>query len=158
MNKALLLLRPATALFAALTLAACVSKQVVPARPAATGSVAPTLALEQFLAAANAAANNDPEGLRTMGRLFGTKDAPVANIDSPTLMEQRMYALALIVKHQAFEIQGEQVVPGRLNEAKRFLVELTFPDRKVVVPFTMVLSKGNRWLVEEFEATKITGR
>lgn len=157
MNKAMLLLRPAVALFAAVALSACVTKQVGPAQSAPTGSVAPTLALEQFLTAANAAASNDPNGIRAMGRLFGTKDAPIVEIDGQSIVERRMYALALLLKHQSYEVQGEQVVPGRLSEAKRFLVELTLPDRKVVVPFTMVLSKGNRWLVESFDAEKITG-
>lgn len=157
MNKALLLVRPALALIAAVSLGACVTKQVAPVEqtPAMT-SVAPTLALEQFLSAANAAARNDAEGIRAMGRLFGTRDAPIINIDSREIVEQRMYTLAVLLKHNAYEIQGEQVVPGRMSEAKRFLVELTLPDRKVVVPFTMVLSKGNRWLVESFEAEKIT--
>lgn len=158
MNKALWLLRPALATLVAILFSACVSRQVVPASGSMGGSVAPTLVLEQFLAAANAAAANDPQGILAMGRLFGTKDGPVINRDARRDVEQWMFVLANLLKHEQYEIQGEQMVPGRLSEAKRFMVQMKLQERSVVVPFTLVLARRDQWLVEAFDAEVITGR
>jgi len=159
MTKALLLRQATASLLAVVVLSACVSKQVgSTAGSPAAGSVAPTLVLEHFLSAANAAASNDAEGIRAMGRLFGTREGPLSNRESQRNVEQRMFVLANLLRHEQYQIQGEQIVPGRMDEAKRFMVELQLRNRTVVVPFTLVLSKGGQWLVEEFDAEKITGR
>jgi hypothetical protein len=128
-----------------LVAAACVKR--VEERPARTMGAG--LVLEQFLTAAN---SND---LRQMGNLFGNKDGPVSKRDNQDNVEKRMFVLANVLRHDDYKLEGEQIVPGRLAEAIQLQVTLTSGTRKVTVPFTMVRSKADQWLVEDFDMTKI---
>jgi hypothetical protein len=119
-------------------------------------SVGPALVVEQFLRAANSAAANDTSGVSAMGRLWGTKDGLATEQMPLQEMQQRMLLTASILRHDDSKIVGEQLVPGRISEAKQLNVELTQGPRKVVVPFFMVLSKGDRWLVERIDLEVIT--
>lgn len=137
---------------------ACASK-VVPAPQSGPGaassdaSVATALVIDQFLRAANA---ND---LDTMARLFGTVDGPVRQRQAKKNVDDRMFALAAILRHESYKIKGNQIVPGRRDEATQVLVDMTFSDRRTVeVPFTMVWSKDRTWLIEIFPVDKITMR
>jgi hypothetical protein len=142
----------------AVLLAACASK-VVPARQSGPGtasddaSVATALVIDQFLRAANA---ND---LDTLARLFGTASGPITRSTPKRNVDDRMFALALILRHESYRIKGSQIVPGRREEATQVLVDMTFSDRRTVeVPFTLVWSKDRTWLIEIFPTDKITGR
>ena len=119
-------------------------------------SVGPALVVEQFLRAANSAARNDTSGVAAMGRLWGTKDGLATDQMPAQEVQQRMLLTASILRHEDSKIVGEQLVPGRINEAKQLNVELTQGPRKVIVPFFMVLSKGDRWLVERVDLEAIT--
>lgn len=145
-----MLRRTALALIALVAAAACSSSQApAPSGPAA--SVAPALVVEQFLRAANA---ND---LDTMARLFGTMDGPVSQRDTQKEIDDRMFALASILRHQDYSIEGEQIVPGRRDVATQLLVRMVLPDRRsTVVPFTLVYSKGRTWLIEQIAVERIT--
>ncbi|MGH7461074.1 MAG: hypothetical protein ACREMA_08605, partial [Longimicrobiales bacterium] len=60
--------------------------------------------------------------------------------------------------HDDYRILGEQIVPGRLSEARQINVEFAVGTRKVTVPFTMVRFKADSWLVENIDVERITGR
>ena len=114
-------------------------------------NVAPALVIEQFLRAANA---ND---LDTMARVFGTSDGSIRERDTPKEVDDRMFALASILRHQDYSFEGEGIVPGRRDEAIRINVRLVLgPDRSVVVPFTLVMADGNQWMIEQIDIEKVT--
>jgi hypothetical protein len=146
----------ATLAAASILLTAACTKQTVIVPQPASSSLAPALVVEQFLRAANAAAANDSNGVLTMGRLLGNRNGPVADQWPRTEVQQRMFLAASILKHDGARITGEQLVPGRLNDAKQFNVELTIGARKVTVPFVMVLSKAEQWLIECIELEHLT--
>ena len=143
-------------LAAGVLLVACTQRVEVQPVSAPVSSVTPALVVEQFLRAANAAAANDSAGVQVMGRLLGNKDGPVSEQWPPQEVHQRMFLTANILKHDDSKIIGEQLVPGRPNDAKQLNVELTMGQRKVIVPFFMVLAKGERWLVERIDLEAIT--
>jgi hypothetical protein len=130
--------------------AACTTttRTVVPG-PAA--NVAPTLVIEQFLRAVNA---ND---LDTMGRLFGTREGPIDERDTRQQVDDRMFALASVLRHRDYSFEGEQLVPGRRDVATQLLVRMVLDDEQTaVVPFTMVYSVDRQWLVEQIGLERIT--
>ena len=139
----------AVTLMVVLGASACIKKQEIVTTT--TGGVAPSLVVEQFLRASNA------KDLETMGKLFGTKEGAFWSRYSHKEVEQRMYPLAVELQHSDFEMAGEQMVPGRTNEATRLLVRITKEDKKFVVPFTMVRYKGSTWLVEQIGIEVLTG-
>jgi len=138
-------------LAAVLTLfsAACVTR-TEPLYTTPAQGVAPALIIEQFLAAVNS------QDLATMGNLFGTRDGPISNRDPKAQVEQQMFVLANILKHQDYQFEGESIVPGRQNEATQFSVLMTIGKRKISVPFLVVRSKNNGWMVEQIGIEKIT--
>jgi len=95
--------------------------------------------------------------LARMAQLFGTKDGPISGRDNREQVEQRMFAIATVLGHEDFEIQGEQLVPGRTTEATRVMVKVTVNQRRYEVPFTLVKYKDNNWLVEQIGIDVITG-
>jgi hypothetical protein len=131
--------------------AACVTR-TVPVEPRGAGSLelAPLLSVERFLRAANM---NDIE---QMARLFGTRDGPIQRQQPRAEVEQRMFLLASILRHQDFNAVGEEIVPGRIGSAVRIRMELHFTDRTAIVPFTVVQSRRDGWLVESFDPAPIT--
>jgi hypothetical protein len=145
-------------LASALFCAACVQRVEVRPAPGTGVAVSRTFVLEQFLRASNAAAASDTSGIVTMGRLFGTKAGPTTGVDSRKIVEQRMYLIASILRHDDYRILGEQLVPGRLQEARQINVEMTMGPRKVTVPFTMVRTSNDGWLVENIELEIITAK
>lgn len=110
----------------------------------------PLLVVEQFLRAANA------KDLARMAQLFGTKDGPIANRDPRDQVEQRMFAIASVLRHDDFEVESEQLVPGRSTEAIQLTVKLTISGSPYQVPFTMVRYKDQSWLVEQIGIEVIT--
>jgi hypothetical protein len=115
-------------------------------------AVAASLVIEQFLRAVNA---ND---LDTMARLFGTRNGAVFDRDPRAANEQRMFALASILRHEDYRIEGNEIVPGRSDEATRVKVRMTIKQQSFAVPFTLVQSKRGPWLIEEIGIEPITSR
>lgn len=116
------------------------------------GGVGHTIVLEQFLSAANA------QDLVKMGTLFGTADKGAISGQWPKdEVEKRMFIFANVLRHDDYKIEGETLVPGRLNDAKQLNVSLTRGQRKVIVPFTLVRTKKDSWLVEMFDLEKLIG-
>ena len=133
-----------------LTVAAAACVKRVEESPIATG-IGPNLALEQFLTAANA------QDLPKMASLFGTsKNGSVTTQWPKDEVEKRMFIFANVLRHEDYAIEGEGLVPGRLNEAKVLNVALTQKEKKIVVPFTLVRF-NDTWLVEHFDMEKILG-
>lgn len=135
-------------------------------------SVAPAMSVEAFLQAANA---ND---YQSMAELFGTPDGPVANTgstfgcafkkmgswfglgDSCTKryeVELRMSAIAHLLRHEDYRLSEAGMVPGRPTPTRRVAVNLTQDGREIAgVPFTVVRSGDDRWLVQEIGLETIT--
>ena len=135
---------------AAVALTACAKQVVVDDGGGMAATVAPSLVVEQFLRAANA------QDLGAMGRLFGTREGPISERDPRSTVEQRMFALASILRHDDFEVTGDQQVPGRTEEARKLTVRLKSGQRSYHVPFTMVRSTRSGWLVEQIGIDVIT--
>ncbi|HEX7089711.1 MAG TPA: hypothetical protein VF192_06215 [Longimicrobiales bacterium] len=132
-----------------LLIAACATR-TEPIRPAATArGVAPALAVERFLQAANR------DDLVTMGRLFGTRDGPVIERDPREEVEKRMFAIAAILKHEDYQIEDERIVPGRAD-ATQLVVRMKIGQRQVPVAYTLVRSEDGAWLIEMIDLEAIT--
>lgn len=139
----------------ALTLAGCATQTVEPPRSSAAAmgelDVAPSLVVERFLAAVNA------DEWEAMGRLFGTQDGPFGDRNSREDVELRMNAIALILKHEDFEIGSQRRVPGRERTTIRVGVDLTVRGEVIQdVPFLVVQSESGSWLIEEIDLVKVT--
>ena len=146
--------RRTSVLLAAAAMAACVSRTIesTPSQSPPDSSVAPALALEQFLRAANAS------DLDTMSRLFGTKDGPWAANVNDVDADRRMLMFASVLKHEDYLILGDALVPGRRNEATQLNVRLTREGKNTDVPFVMVWAGGLGWMVEQFDIQRLIGR
>lgn len=118
--------------------------------PRGATAVAPTLAVEGFLRAAN---QND---LDTMASLFGTREGSVTREWSREEVDRRMFLLASMLRHTDYRIGEEQIVPGRRDEATQYLVHMTVNGRAAIVPFTLVRSREGSWLVENICTNRIT--
>lgn len=153
----------AVAALSTLTLTACVTKvespsPAVPERssqpsgPRMDGpapALATSLVLEQFLRAVNA------KDLDTMARLFGTRDGSILHRDPKQQVEDRMFALSAIMKHDDYSIDGSQIVPGRRDEATQVFVLMNVEGKSLKVPFTMVWA-GDGWMIEQIGIEAIT--
>lgn len=114
--------------------------------------VAPAMVLERFLRAAN---TND---LDTMAQLFGTRDGPWARTVSKKDADDRLFVIASVLRHTDYQIVGEQIVPGRRDEATQLVVQLTQGENRYEVPIILVQSKNSGWLVENIPLERLTGR
>jgi hypothetical protein len=120
--------------------------------PRTESTLAPAMVLERFLRAAN---SND---LDAMGDLFGTKDGPWAPTVSRKDADDRLFTLASVLRHTDYQILGEQIVPGRRDEATQLVVRLTMGENRYDVPFTLVQSSRHGWLVENVPVELLTNR
>jgi len=128
----------------------CVSR--VESGGAGTGGpgVAPALVVERFLTAVNA------RDYETMARLFGTREGSILARDGRQEVEKRMFALASVLRHEDYALEGEAVAPGRSGEAVRVLVRMHIGERRIQVPFTVVRTARSGWLVEQIAIEAIT--
>ena len=128
-------------------LAACGGRNSIPAGP--SGAAAPAAAVERFLRLVEA------KNYREMGLVFGTREGTIYRVDPSQQVEQRMYAIAEILKHERFTIVNEEQIPGRNGEAVRMTVNITTRGQRKAVPFTVVRSNGT-WLVEQVDLERMT--
>ena len=122
-------------------LAACGGARPSAPPPGPSGAAAPAAAVERFLRLV------ESKNYREMGLVFGTKDGNIYRVDAARQVEQRMYAIASALQHDAFAITQEEQIPGRFGEAMRVTVNLTRGQQRTPVPFTVVRA-GSTWLVE----------
>lgn len=150
------------AFVAAALLPACVHKVVSSTAMNGGTGVAPQLAVETFLRAANCVASercgSKPQDLATMCRLFGTKDGSVLNVDSRDQVEKRMYALASLLQSDDYQVVGQNIVPGRVGEALDLMVRLSQNGKQYTVPVTVVHDRAGNWLVERIDMAPLTQR
>lgn len=132
-----------------LVLASCATRAEPIRQDESAMGMAPSLAVERFLQAANS------EDLTTMGRLFGTSDGPIIERDPRDEVEKRMFAMAAILKHQDYQIAREQIVPGR-PEATQLVVRMSINNRQIPVAYTLVRSRQGSWLIEVIDLEAIT--
>lgn len=133
---------------------------------AAASGVEPALAVERFLQAANAIVQSADQDtgdleylageLRTMARLFGTPDGSILNQYSEAEVEERMFALASLLRHDDYSLAGRRIVPGRTREAVQIVVRLSTRQGQVAVPFTVVQAGSDGWLIEQIDVEPIT--
>ncbi|HKJ91773.1 MAG TPA: hypothetical protein VJ957_01340 [Longimicrobiales bacterium] len=133
--------------FVAITQASCAHQLV---RSSPISAVEPSLVAERFLRAVNA---ND---IQTMAHLFGTKDGSIVRKEKTDEVQKRMFILASLLHHDDYRIEGNQIVPGRLDDAIQLNVRMWFGQRQVVLPFVMVRSKRSGWLVEQIGVDRLT--
>ena len=141
--------RSAGLLFGMALLSACASSAP---RTGVDSSLAPAMTVERFLRAAN---QND---LDTMASLFGNKAGPVTRTWSRKEVDDRMLLLANVLRHTDYTIAGEQIVAGRRGEATQLNVRLVINGSTHQVPFVMVLTDSQNWLIENIDITAVTGR
>jgi hypothetical protein len=134
----------------------------VSATNGAAGGVAPQLAVESFLRAANCVAAvrcaTKARDIDSMARLFGTRDGSILDRDPRADVEQRMYALASLLQSDDYSVQGQNIVPGRVGEALQLTVSMTQGGRELSVPFIMVRSRNGDWLVEQIDTRALNAR
>lgn len=131
--------------------AACASRSESVRQDQTALGMAPALVIERYLQAAN------QQDLDTMARLWGDADGLVIDRDPRDEVQKRLYATALILKHEDYRIEGERIVPGR-PEAKQVIVRMQIGSRQIPVAYTMVQSRDGRWLIESIDLEAITGR
>lgn len=112
----------------------------------------PSLVVERFLQAANA---ND---LNTMIQLFGTSDRRIDQLESVAKAQRRMYALASMLRHDDFQIQGQQIVPGRMSEAAEVRVRIRRGDIVTAVSHVVVRRRGGGWIIEWVDTEALVQR
>lgn len=139
--------------------AACVSRvEPLPGAPAPAGgtptdpAVAGALVIEQFLRAVNA---QDLEG---MARSFGTKQGPIIRLYDRKQVDDRMFVMARVLRHEDYAILRQEIVPGRRDEATQVIVRMTIGGRQHELPFTLVWSNDRTWYIEQIPLERVTGR
>ena len=119
-------------------------------RTGMSSSVGPALTIERFLAATN---QND---LDTMASLFGTRDGSVTRTWSQKEIDERMLIFASVLRHTDYTIAGEEVVAGRRDEATQLNVDMVIQGDTVQVPFLLVRTGGQDWLIENIGIERVT--
>ncbi len=136
--------------------------------------MAPMLSVERFLQATSSG------DFVAMARIFGGKGGPIADTGGTFgcmfkklgswigmgarclkahEVELRMSVIALVLRHDDYEIVGQSLVPGRVSPTTRIGVTLTRAGRRYEdVPFLVVQLSEGRWLIEEIGLTTITGQ
>jgi hypothetical protein len=119
-------------------------------RAGVDASLAPAMTIERFLSAAN---QND---LDTMASLFGTRSGPVSRTWSRKEVDERMLLLANVLRHTDYSIMGEQIVAGRRDEATQLNVRMVINGATHQVPFIMVRTDNQNWLIENIGIDQVT--
>ncbi|HSJ32783.1 MAG TPA: hypothetical protein VK933_15180 [Longimicrobiales bacterium] len=119
-------------------------------RAGVDSSVGPAMTIERFLRATN---QND---LDTMAALFGNRDGSVTRVWSQKEIDDRMLIFASVLRHTDYTIAGEQIVAGRRDEATQLNVQMVIQGDTVMVPFTMVRTASQNWLIENIGIEQVT--
>lgn len=123
-----------------------------PPRAGVDSSVGPAMTIERFLRATN---QND---LDTMASLFGNRDGSVTRVWSEKEVDERMLIFTSVLRHTDYEIVGEEIVAGRRGEATQLNVRMVIQGDTVQVPFTMVRTGNQNWLIENIGIERVTRR
>jgi hypothetical protein len=129
-------------------LSACASSPVN--QGGAQSTLAPAMTIERFLRAAN---QND---LDTMASLFGTREGSITRTWTRKEIDDRMFLLASLLRHNDYTLSAEQIVPGRRDEATQYTVNLQLQAGPAQVPFILVRVGGQQWIIEQIGIERIT--
>ncbi|MBR9989896.1 MAG: hypothetical protein KFH98_09085 [Gemmatimonadetes bacterium] len=113
-------------------------------------SMGPAMTVERFLRATN---QND---LDTMASLFGNRDGSVTRVWSRKEVDERMLLFSSVLRHTDYAIVGEELVAGRREEATQLNVRMVIQGDTLQVPFTMVRTTGQAWLIENIGIERVT--
>ncbi len=112
------------------------------------GALSAESAVSQFL---DAAKRND---YRLMARLFGTREGPAERDLGRVEVEQRMFILASLLRHESYALRSVGI--SEAEGKQRILAEMTGTRNGAVrVPFVLV-SSGGRWFVEQIVTDDLT--
>ena len=115
----------------------------------AYGALSAESAVGQFL---DAAKRND---YQLMSRLFGTRDGPAVDRMGRIEVEQRMFVLAALLRHQSYSMRRMPVAEAEGQQ--RLAVDMVGTrNGDITVPFITVVSKG-RWFVEQIQTEALSG-
>lgn len=115
----------------------------------AYGALTAESAVGQFL---DAAKRND---YQLMSRLFGTRNGPAEGRLGRVEVEQRMYILASILRHQSYSLRRMAVAEGEGQQ--RVAADMVGTrNGDVTVPFLAAVNDG-RWFVEQIQTEALTG-
>jgi hypothetical protein len=128
-------------------LSACASSS---SRTGVDSSVGPAMTVERFLRATN---QND---LDTMASLFGNRDGSVTRVWSKKEVDERMLIFSSVLRHTDYAIVGEEIVAGRRDEATQLNVRMVIQGDTLQVPFTMVRTANQNWLIENIGIEHVT--
>jgi len=132
-------------------LAACASSGGRPsgAIEDAYGALSAESAIGQFLDAANR------QDYQLMSHLFGTRDGPAVDRLGRVEVEQRMFVLAALLKHESYSMHPASVSEG--EGRRRLAVDMVGTrNGDVTVPFIAAVD-GGRWFVEQIETKALGG-
>lgn len=115
----------------------------------AYGARSPEAAVGQFL---DAAKRND---YALMARLFGNTEGPAIERMGRVDVEQRMFVLASILRHESYSLRPMGVAEA---EGKRRVIAEMVGTRNgnATVPFVAASSRG-RWFVEQIMTENLSG-
>jgi hypothetical protein len=119
-------------------------------RTGVDSSVGPAMTVERFLRATN---QND---LDTMASLFGNRDGSVTKVWSQKEIDERMLIFASVLRHTDYSFAGEELVAGRRDEATQLNVNMVIQGDTLQVPFTMVRTADQNWLIENIGIERVT--
>lgn len=119
-------------------------------RTAVNSSVGPAMTVERFLRATN---QND---LDTMASLFGNREGPVTRTWSQKEVDERMLIFASVLRHTDYSFAGEELVAGRREEATQLNVNMVIQGDTLLVPFTLVRTADQNWLIENIGIERVT--
>jgi hypothetical protein len=91
-----------------------------------------------------------------MASLFGTRSGPVSRTWSRKEVDERMLLLANVLRHTDYSIMGEQIVAGRRDEATQLNVRMVINGATHQVPFIMVRTDNQNWLIENIGIDQVT--
>jgi hypothetical protein len=73
-------------------------------------------------------------------------------------LDQQLFAIASVLRHEGYEIVRRQIVPGRRSEATEVTVRMDMGRNRLIdVPYVLVFSTAGTWLIEQIDLEKITG-
>jgi len=115
----------------------------------AYGALSAESAVGQFLDAAQRA------DYQVMTHLFGTRNGPAIEKFGRVEIEQRMFVLAALLKHESYSIHPASLAAG--EGEKRLAVDMVGTrNGDVTVPIIAAFNKG-RWFVQQIQTKALTG-
>lgn len=134
---------------ATVVLAGCASGGSTPATGDAYGAADAEEVVKRFVEAVRVADH------QAMARLFGTTDGPAERRLGRAEVEQRMFILAALMRHESHQVRPERLTEG--PDELRFMVEMTGTRSGDVLVPIVVANHRDRWYVSQVVTDSFTG-